>query len=312
MSIMKKGSKIYVAGHNGMVGSALVRGLRRLGFNNLILRSRKELDLLDSKATGKFFQTEKPEYVFMAAAKVGGIFANQTQKADFIYENLQVQNNVIYESWKNGVAKLLFLGSSCIYPKHAKQPIKEEYILTGPLEPTNDAYAIAKIAGIKMCQAFNEQYKTNYISVMPTNLYGENDNFDLNTSHVLPALIRKFHIAKITKSDTVELWGDGSPYREFLHVDDMADACIFLMRKYNKSEIVNIGSGKDIRIHELATLISSVVGFKGKIIWDISKPNGTPRKLLSVSKLNKLGWRYSMTLQSGIEKTYQWFLKNYS
>ena len=309
---MKKGSKIYVAGHNGMVGSALVRGLRRLGFNNLILRSRKELDLLDTKATGKFFQTEKPEYVFMAAAKVGGIFANQTQKADFIYENLQVQNNVIYESWKNGVVKLLFLGSSCIYPKHAKQPIKEEYILTGPLEPTNDAYAIAKIAGIKMCQAFNEQYKTNYISVMPTNLYGENDNFDLNTSHVLPALIRKFHNAKITKSDTVELWGDGSPYREFLHVDDMADACIFLMQKYNKPEIVNIGSGKDIRIHELAALISSVVGFKGKIIWDISKPNGTPRKLLSVSKLNKLGWRYSMTLQSGIEKTYKWFLKNYS
>lgn len=309
---MKKGSKIYVAGHNGMVGSALVRGLRRLGFNNLILRSRNELDLLDSKATGKFFQTEKPEYVFMAAAKVGGIFANQTQKADFIYENLQVQNNVIYESWKNDVVKLLFLGSSCIYPKHAKQPIKEEYILTGPLEPTNDAYAIAKIAGIMMCQAFNEQYKTNYVSVMPTNLYGDNDNFDLNTSHVLPALIRKFHNAKVMKSDTVELWGDGSPFREFLHVDDMADACIFLMQKYNGSEIINIGSGQDMPIRELATLISSVVGYKGKITWDISKPNGTPRKLLSVSKLNELGWKYTITLQSGIEKTYKWFLKNYS
>jgi len=309
---MKKGSKIFVAGHNGMVGSALVRGLRRLGFNNLILKSRKELDLLDSKATGEFFREEKPEYVFMAAAKVGGIFANQTQKADFIYENLQVQNNVIYGSWKNDVVKLLFLGSSCIYPKYAEQPIKEEYILTGPLEPTNDAYAIAKIAGIKMCQAFNEQYKTNYISVMPTNLYGENDNFDLNTSHVLPALIRKFHNAKIMKSNAVQLWGDGSPFREFLHVDDMADACIFLMRKYNGSEIINIGSGQDMPIRELATLISSVVGYKGKITWDISKPNGTPRKLLSVSKLNQLGWKYSITLQSGIEKTYKWFLQNYS
>jgi len=309
---MKKGAKIFVAGgQSGLVGTAIVRNLQSKGYKNIIVRTRKQLDLLDSRQVEKFFAQEKPEYVFLAAALVGGIWANQTKKADFIYDNLQIQNSIIYSSWKYKVKKLLFLGSSCIYPKLCPQPIKEEYFMTGPLEETNDAYAVAKIAGIKMCQSFNDQYKTNFISVMPTNLYGPHDNFDLNGSHVLPAFIRKFHDAKTTDKKEVILWGTGEVYREFLYVDDLADACVFLMKNYNRSEIINIGSGKDLKIRELAQIVKKIVGFKGKIVWDSSKPNGTPKKQLDVSKLFKLGWQPKIKLEEGIAREYKWFVENY-
>lgn len=310
---MKKNAKIFVAGgQSGLVGTAIVRSLKTQGYTNIIVKTRKQLDLLKSTQVEAFFKREKPEYVFLAAALVGGIMANKTRKADFIYDNLLIQNNVIHYSWKYGVKKLLFLGSSCIYPKFSHQPIKEEYFMTGPLEETNDAYAVAKIAGIKMCQSYNEQYKTNFISVMPTNLYGPNDNFDLQSSHVLPALIRKFHDAKINNNKEVVLWGTGNVYREFLYVDDMADACVFLMKKYNSSEIINIGTGKDLKIRELAQLVKKLVGYSGKIIWDTSKPDGTPKKQLDVSKLFKLGWKPQVSLEEGIKKEYEWFLHNFS
>lgn len=304
---MNKDSKIFVAGHRGLVGSAIVRELEANGYTNIIKKTRKELDLMDQKATEAFFQNEKPEYVFCAAAKVGGIWANNNQKAEFIYENLEVQNNLIHNAYKSGVKKLLFLGSSCIYPRQAPQPIKEEYLLTGPLEPTNDAYAIAKIAGITMCQSYNQQYGTNYISVMPTNLYGMNDNFDLKTAHVLPSLLRKFHEAKVNNSLSVEVWGTGSAMREFLYVDDLASAVVFLMNNYDGSEIVNIGTGEDCSIKELAEMIKTVVGFEGEIYWNTVKPDGTPRKLLDVSKLAMFGWRYSTSLKIGLKKTYNWY-----
>lgn len=308
---MNRNSKIFVAGgQSGLVGTAIVRNLKKKGYKNIIIRTRKELDLMDMKQVDSFFLKETPQYVFLAAALVGGILANKTRKADFIYQNLEVQNNVIYSAWKYKVKKLLFLGSSCIYPRNAKQPIKEEYFLTGPLEETNDAYAVAKIAGIKMCQSFNEQFGTNFISAMPTNLYGPNDNYDLQTSHVLPALIRKFHDAKIQNSKEVVLWGNGSPYREFLHVDDMADACVFLMERYNNGAIINIGTGKDLKIKELAQLIKKIAGFKGRIVWDSSKPNGTPKKQLDVKKLFSLGWKPTISLQEGIEREYKWFVEN--
>lgn len=300
-------SKIYVAGHNGMVGSALVRKLKELGYKNIITASRKELNLLNQLDVQSFFLNEKPEYVFLAAAKVGGIKANNEMKGDFIYENLTIQSNIIKCSKDFNIKKLLFLGSSCIYPKMSSQPIKEEYLLTGLLEPTNDAYAIAKIAGIKMCQSFNKQYNTNFISVMPTNLYGLNDNYDLNNSHVLPAMIRKFHEAKSNNLDKVEIWGTGTPMREFLYVDDLADACVHLMNEYNESEIVNIGTGKDITIKELALTVKDVVGFNGDIYFNTEMPDGTPRKLLDVSKLKSLGWQYKTELKEGIELAYKDF-----
>mgnify|MGYP001577680375 CR=1 FL=1 len=306
---MNKHDSIYVAGgQSGLVGTAIVRKLMKQGFNNIITKTRKELDLLDQKAVASFFSRNRPEYVFLAAAKVGGIMANKTQKADFLYDNIQIQMNVIYYAWKYKTKKLIFLGSSCIYPALSKQPIKESYFMTGPLEPTNDAYAMAKIAGIKMCQSFNDQYKTNFISVMPTNLYGPNDNFDLATSHVLPAMIGKFHEAKIQGDKEVIMWGDGSARREFLYVDDMADACVYLMEHYDSSEIINIGCGKDQTIKELAEMVQTVVGFKGKIAWDTTKPNGMMRKQLDVSKLFSFGWRPKVTLKDGIKKEYDWFL----
>lgn len=310
---MKKTSKIFVAGgQSGLVGTAIVRNLKSKGYKNIVVKKRSELDLLKENQVQEFFSKEKPEYIFLAAAKVGGIWANKTQKGDFIYDNLQIQNNVIYNAWKYKVKKLLFLGSSCIYPKFALQPIKEEYFLTGKLEETNDAYAIAKIAGIKMCQSFNEQYGTNFISVMPTNLYGPNDNFDLKNSHVLPAFIRKFHEAKIKKKKEVILWGTGKVYREFMYVDDGADACVFSMENYNSSEIINVGTGKDLTIRELAQLVKKIVGFSGRIVWDRSKPNGTPRKLLDVNRLFSLGWRPKISLEEGIKREYAWFVKNYA
>jgi GDP-L-fucose synthase len=308
---MNKNSKIFVAGHRGLVGSAIVRHLQKKGYANLVLRTRKELDLLDQKTVAKFFATEKPEYVFLAAAKVGGIVANNTYPADFIFQNLTIETNIIENARKYGVKKLLFLGSSCIYPRMAPQPIKEEYLLTGELEPTNKAYAIAKIAGIVMCESYNKQHGTNFISVMPTNLYGINDNFDLQNSHVLPAMLRKFHEAKIADAKEVVLWGSGKPKREFLYVDDLADACVFLMNKYNGSEIVNIGTGEDVSIKELAELVQKTVGFKGKIVWDKTKPDGTPRKWLDVSKLNNLGWKHKVPLEKGVRTSYQWFRENY-
>ncbi len=308
---MDKHSKIFIAGHRGLVGSAIVRALEKEGYTNLVKRAREELDLLDSQAVRDFFEKEKPEYVFLAAAKVGGILANNTYPADFIFENLTIQNNIIYSSYKTGVKKLLFLGSSCIYPKFAPQPMKEEHLLTGILEPTNEPYAIAKIAGIIMCRSFNRQYGTNFISVMPTNLYGINDNFDLETSHVLPALIRKFHEAKVKGSKEVVVWGTGSPKREFLYVDDLADACIYLVNNYNDSEIVNIGTGEDLSIKELTELIKEVVGYEGELIWDKSKPDGAPRKLLDVTKLHNLGWKHKTSLEEGIRKTYDWYNNRY-
>ena len=307
---MEKNAKIYVAGHRGLVGSAIVRNLESKGYTDIIVRTREELDLLDTKQVADFFSQEKPEYVFLAGAKVGGIKANEDYPADFIYQNLQIQNNIIHNAYKNNVKKLLFLGSSCIYPRDCTQPIKEEYLLTGPLEKTNEAYAIAKIAGIKMCQSYNKQYGTRFISVMPTNLYGPNDNFNLTSSHVLPALLRKFHDAKIHNEKEVVMWGTGSPMREFLYVDDLADACVHLMQNYVGDEIVNIGTGEDVAIRELAEIIKKIVGFQGEIVNDTTKPDGTPRKLLDVSKLHNLGWKHKTKLEEGIQTTYDWFLKN--
>jgi GDP-L-fucose synthase len=307
---MDKTEKIYVAGHLGLVGSAIVRALQRKGCANIIGKTRQDLDLLDQDAVNSFFQREKPEYVFLAAAKVGGIYANNTFPADFIRENLLPQTNVIHASYTSGVKKLLFLGSSCIYPKLAPQPMKEEYLLDGKLEPTNEAYAIAKIAGIIMCQSYNRQYGTNFISVMPTNLYGPNDNFDLKNAHVLPALIRKFVEAKDSNQPAVEIWGSGSPRREFLHVDDLADACVFLMERYDDPSIVNIGTGTDVSIKELAMMIKSAVGYEGELKFDPTKPDGMPRKLLDVSKLTKLGWKATVSLETGLRMTVDWYLKN--
>ena len=306
---MEKESKIYVAGHRGMVGSAIVRKLTSLGYTNLLTRTSAELDLRNQQQVADFFEVEKPEYVFLAAAKVGGIVANNTYRADFLYENLAIQNNIIHNSYLNKVKKLMFLGSSCIYPKLALQPLKESYLLSGYLEPTNEPYAIAKIAGIKMCEAYRAQYGCNFISVMPTNLYGTNDNYDLVNSHVLPAMIRKFHEAKEKSAPEMTLWGTGSPMREFLHADDLAEACLFLMENYNESELVNIGTGEDVTIKNLAALVKQIVGFKGEIIWDTSKPDGTPRKLMDVSKLHGLGWHHKIALEDGIKLAYQDFLK---
>jgi len=344
---MQQNSKIFVAGHRGLVGSALVRRLQQAGFTNLVVRTRQELDLRDQAAVDRFFAEERPEYVFLAAAKVGGILANSTYPADFIRDNLLIQTNVIDAAWRHGTRKLLFLGSSCIYPKHAPQPIKEEYLLSGPLEPTNEWYAVAKIAGIKMCQAYRRQYGFRAISLMPTNLYGPGDNFDLETSHVLPALIRKFHLAKLAAVGELEaivederrfgripddvlaglglrregerlvrvdaprvvLWGTGTPRREFLHVDDLADACLFLMQHYDEEAILNVGVGEDLSIRELAELVAEEVGFEGEIEFDTTKPDGTPRKLLDVSRLFGLGWRPKIGLREGIRQTYTWYLK---
>lgn len=309
--MMKKTDKIYVAGHTGMVGSAIVNKLTAGGFSNLICRSSKELDLRNQAAVEKFFNDEKPQYVFLAAAKVGGIAANDTYRADFLYDNLAIVSNIIHATHENAVNKLLFLGSSCIYPKLAPQPIKEEYLLTGPLEKTNEPYAIAKIAGIKLCETYREQYGDNFISVMPANLYGKNDNYHPENSHVLPALIRRFHEAKMQGLGEVTVWGSGNPQREFLFADDLAEACIFLMENYNEKEIINIGSGSDITIKELALLIKEITGFKGRLVFDTTKPDGTPRKLLDVTKLNNLGWHYKIKLREGIEIAYQDFLKKH-
>lgn len=306
---MEKESKIYVAGHRGMVGSAIVRKLTSLGYTNLLTRTSAELDLRNQQQVADFFDVEKPEYVFLAAAKVGGIVANNTYRADFLYENLAIQNNIIHGSYLNKVKKLMFLGSSCIYPKLAPQPLKESYLLSGYLEPTNEPYAIAKIAGIKMCEAYQAQYGCNFISVMPTNLYGTNDNYDLVNSHVLPAMIRKFHEAKEKSASEMTLWGTGSPMREFLHADDLAEACLFLMENYNESELVNIGTGEDVTIKNLAALVKQIIGFQGEIVWDNSKPDGTPRKLMDVSKLHGLGWHHKIALEDGIKLAYQNFLK---
>jgi GDP-L-fucose synthase len=327
--IMEKNARIYVAGHRGLVGSALLRKLRSEGYSNLLVRTHKELDLMRQTEVEAFFKAEKPEYVFLAAAKVGGILANNTYPAEFIYQNLLIESNVIHSAYHGGVKKLLFLGSSCIYPRDCPQPMKEEYLLSGQLEPTNEPYAIAKIAGIKICQSYNRQYGTKFVSVMPTNVYGPGDNFDLETSHALPALIRKFHEAKTSDKSrvtvrqahgpdqsrrasdekTVTIWGTGSPRREFLHVDDLADACLFIMQHYGENEMINIGVGKDITIRELAELIKDIVGFNGSIQYDASKPDGTPRKLLDVSKLTSLGWEPKISLREGIEATYRWYVE---
>ena len=301
---MDKKDKIYIAGHRGMVGSAIHRRLMKEGFENFVFRTSDELDLRDQKAVADFFVKEKPAYVFLAAAKVGGILANNTYRAEFLYDNLMIQSNVIENSYRQAVKKLLFLGSSCIYPKLAPQPLKEDYLLTGLLEHTNEPYAIAKIAGIKMCDAYRSQYGCNFISVMPTNLYGPNDNYDLKTSHVLPALIRKFHEAKVSDQGEVIVWGSGSPRREFLHADDMADACVYLMKNYNEPGLINIGVGEDLSIKELAVMIKEIVGYTGKIVFDSSKPDGTPRKLMDVAKLISLGWEASIPLHEGIKKVY--------
>jgi GDP-L-fucose synthase len=302
---MNKEAKIFVAGHRGMVGSAMVRRLERAGFNNIITRTSSQLNLTNQAAVADFFASEKPEYVVLAAAKVGGIMANNTYRGQFIYENLMIQNNVIHQSYVNGVKKLLFLGSSCIYPKMAPQPLKEDYLLTGTLEHTNEPYAIAKIAGIKMCEAYRTQYGCNFISAMPTNLYGPNDNYDLHNSHVLPALIRKFHTAKVNQDKSVVIWGTGTPRREFLHVDDLADACYYLLEHYDGEQLVNVGSGVDVTIFELANLVKQIVGFNGEIELDPSKPDGTPRKLMDVSKLEKVGWKYKISLEEGISSVYK-------
>lgn len=303
-------SKIFVAGANGMVGSAIVRALENKGFQNIVKKSSKELDLRNQKQVNDFFEKEKPEFVFLAAAKVGGIYANNTYPAEFLYDNLMIQNNVIHAAYLNQVEKLLFLGSSCIYPKFATQPISEDSLLTGALEPTNEAYAIAKITGVEMCKFYKKQYKCNYISAMPTNLYGYNDNFDLNNSHVLPALLRKFIEAKKNNSVNVTIWGSGTPMREFLFVDDLASACLFLMENYNEENTINIGTGKDVSILELAQTIQKIVGFEGNLIFDSSKPDGTPKKLLNVTKINNLGWKNDIDLEKGIELTYNWVTKN--
>jgi GDP-L-fucose synthase len=308
---MNKEDKIYIAGHRGLVGSAIERFLKEKGFVNIITKTSSELDLRDQLSVRLFFEKEKPQYVFMAAAKVGGIWANKTYPAQFIYDNITLQNNVINESYRNGVAKLLFLGSSCIYPKNAQQPIKEAYLLSGYLEPTNQAYAIAKIAGIEMCQSYHKQYGCRFISAMPTNLYGPGDNYDLQNSHVLPALIRKFHEAKLKGDPTVTIWGTGTPLREFLHADDVASACLFLMQQYEAPEIINIGVGNDHSIGEMALLIKKITGYTGQLIFDTSKPDGTPRKLLSVDKINALGWHAGIDLENGISRTYEDFVNKY-
>ncbi|MGM9506505.1 GDP-L-fucose synthase [Larkinella sp. GY13] len=307
---MNKNSKIYVAGHRGMVGSALVRSLVAKGYQNMITRTSSELDLRNQAAVADFFADEKPDYVFLAAAKVGGIWANNTYRADFLYDNLLIEANIIHSAYQNSVEKLLFLGSSCIYPKLAPQPLKEEYLLSGYLEATNEPYAIAKITGIKLCEAYRSQYGCNFISAMPTNLYGPNDNYDLQGSHVLPALIRKFHEAKISNQPFVEVWGTGSPRREFLHADDLADACVFLMETYNDELFVNIGTGEDVTIRELAELVKETVGFEGELRWNTDKPDGTPRKLMDVSRLHALGWKHQTDLKTGITTTYQDFLNH--
>ena len=307
---MDKAAKIYVAGHRGLVGSAIVRQLEREGFANLVTRTSSQLDLRNQGASSAFFQEERPDYVFLAAAKVGGIVANNSYPADFIYDNLMIQNNVIHAAYQNGVTKLLLLGSSCIYPRLAPQPIREDSLLTGPLEPTNEPYAIAKIAGIKMCQSYNRQYGTRFICAMPTNLYGPNDNFDLTTSHVLPALIRKFHEAKAAGAGEVTVWGSGTPYREFVHVDDVAQASLFLMQQYEEWDPINVGSGVELTIGELAQKIGQVVGFTGEIRFDTSKPDGTPRKLCDVSKIHGLGWQHRIDLDAGLKDTYAWYLAN--
>lgn len=315
--MMKKDAKIYVAGHRGLVGSALVRKLQEDGYTNLILRTHKELDLLDGVAVADFFASEKPEYVFLAAAKVGGILANNNYPGEFIYENLQIQNNIIHNAYLNEVKKLLFLGSSCIYPRECPQPMKEEYLLTGELEKTNEPYAIAKIAGIKMCQSYNRQYGTNFIAVMPTNLYGPGDNFDLKNSHVLPALIRKFHEAKEKGDKEVSVWGTGLPRRDFLYVDDMADGCLFFMDNFNPTKeqneagevFINLGVGEDVSIKELSEIIKGVVGFEGEIVWDSSKPDGTPQKLLDMTKTHGLGWKHKIGLEEGLKMAYEWYKK---
>ena len=302
-------SLIYVAGHQGLVGSAITRKLKQKGYHNLLFKNSAELDLRRQRDVEKFFEKYQPDHVFMAAAKVGGIHANNSYPADFIYDNIMIQTNIIEAAYRYGTKKLLFLGSSCIYPKYCRQPMKEEYLLSGELEPTNEAYAIAKIAGVKMCQSYNKQFGTNFVSVMPTNLYGPNDNFDLETSHVLPALVRKFYEAKVKRSNEVVVWGTGEVRREFLHVDDLADAVVFLMNNYNGADIINIGTGEDISNHDLALIIKEVVGYEGKIIYDKSKPVGTQRKLLDVSKLNSLGWKSEIGLREGIEKTLEWFVE---
>lgn len=308
---MKKNSKVYIAGHRGLVGSAIVRNLEAKGFTNIITRTHAELDLTNQADVRRFFEEEKPEYVFLAAAKVGGINANNTYPADFIYDNLMIQNNVIKAAHDFGVTKLLFLGSTCIYPKMAPQPIREEYLLTGALEETNEAYAVAKIAGLEMCKFFKRQYGDNFISCMPTNLYGPNDNFDLKSSHVLPALIRKFHEAKVNGSETVEVWGTGTPLREFIYVDDMAAACVFLMENYDGEQHVNIGTGEEVSIRQLAETVKDVVGFEGELVFNTDMPDGTPRKLTTVDKLHGLGFVHKISLDDGIKMAYEWFLENY-
>ncbi len=307
---MDKSSKIYIAGCNGMVGRAIFRALQAENFQNLIGTDRGDFDLTNQISTNCFFEEQKPEFVFLAAARVGGIGANDRFRAEFIYQNIMIQSNVIHAAWKNGVKKLLFLGSSCIYPKLAPQPLKEEHLLSGFLEPTNEPYAIAKISGIKMCQSYNAQYGANFISVMPTNLYGPHDNFDFENSHVLPAMIGKFHKAKTENEPAVTLWGSGKPMREFLFVEDLAEACVFLMQNYDDDQIINIGTDQDVTIAELAKIIQKTVGFEGEIVWDSSKPDGTPRKLLDVSRINNLGWKAKTNLENGIKKAYDWFLQN--
>jgi GDP-L-fucose synthase len=307
---MEKGAKIYVAGHRGLVGSAIIRRLRKDGYDSLVTRTSRELDLREQAAVRGFFAAERPDYVFLAAAKVGGIVANDTWPADFLYQNLMIEANVIEASRVNGVKKLLCLGSTCIYPRMAPQPLKEEYLLTGPLESTNEWYAVAKIAGIKLCQAYQRQYGCKFISAMPTNLYGPEDNFDLETSHVMPALIRKFHDAKVNGHPTVTVWGSGRPRREFLHVDDCADACLFLMNNYDSEEIVNIGVGSDLTISELALLVRDVVGYTGEIVYDSGRPDGTPRKLVDIARISGLGWQARISLEDGVASTYAWFLKH--
>jgi GDP-L-fucose synthase len=308
---LSRDARIYVAGHRGLVGSAIWRELQHRGIARLIGQTRAELDLMDAAAVRKFYAAEKPEFVFVAAARVGGILANDRHPAEFLYENLQIQNNLIHGAWQIGVRKLLFLGSSCIYPKHAPQPLKEEYLLTGLLEPTNEWYAVAKIAGIKLCQAFRRQHGCDFISAMPTNMYGPNDNYDLQTSHVLPALIRKFHEAKTTGAHAVTCWGTGAPLREFLYADDLARACVFLMENYSDDQFINVGSGSDLSIRELAQLVKRVVGFAGEIVWDTSKPDGTPRKLMDSSRLFALGWKPQINLETGIRLAYEDFLKRF-
>jgi GDP-L-fucose synthase len=302
---MNKSDKIYVAGHRGMVGSAIVRALQQVGFDNIVFKTSAELDLKNQAAVDHFFETEKPQYVFLAAAKVGGIQANNIYRADFLYQNLMIEANIIHASYVNKVEKLLFLGSSCIYPKMAPQPLEENYLLTGELEPTNEPYAIAKIAGIKLCESYRRQYGCNFISAMPTNLYGPNDNYDLNNSHVLPALLRKFHTAKLNGDKEVTVWGSGKPMREFLYVDDLAEACLFLMREYDGEEWMNVGTGKDVTIGELAQTIKKITGFEGDLVFDASKPDGTPRKLMDVSRLEKAGWKYKVELEDGIRMVYE-------